>query len=98
MLGISLPINWSQISEEIPLSLVIMSHKKWDSGEGRREKKKWGVPYVCNRTPPPMNWSQISAEIPSSFIIIFHRVWNGEDDGSGEKGGGFQMSITVAAL
>ena len=39
MLGTSLPMNWSQISEEIPSSLVIMSHREWDSGEDGREKK-----------------------------------------------------------
>ena len=26
-------MNWSQILEEIPSSLVIMSHREWDSGE-----------------------------------------------------------------
>ena len=42
MLGISLPTNGSQISEEIPSLLVIMFHKKWDGGEGRREEKGGG--------------------------------------------------------
>ena len=42
MLGTLLPTNWSQISEEIPSSLVIMSHREWDSGEGRREEKGGG--------------------------------------------------------
>ena len=42
MLGILLPTNWSQISEEIPSSLVIMSHREWDGGEGRREEKDGG--------------------------------------------------------
>ena len=33
------PTNWSQISKEIPLLLVIMSHREWDSGEdGMGEK------------------------------------------------------------
>ena len=39
MLGTSLPMNWSQISEEIPSSLVIMFYKEWDGGEGGREEK-----------------------------------------------------------
>ena len=42
MLGTSPPTNWSQISEEVPSSLVIIFHKKWDSGEGGREKKGGG--------------------------------------------------------
>ena len=42
MLGISLPTNGSQISEEIPSSLVIMSYREWDSGEGRREEQGGG--------------------------------------------------------
>ena len=35
-------MNWSQISEGIPLLLVIMSYREWDSGEGGREKKGRG--------------------------------------------------------
>ena len=42
MLRTSLPMNWSQISKEIPLSLVIMSHREWNGGEGRREEKGGG--------------------------------------------------------
>ena len=42
MLGILPPTNWSQISEEIPSSLVIMSHKEWDGGEDRIGKKGGG--------------------------------------------------------
>ena len=42
MLGTLPPTNWSQISEEIPSLLVIMFHKEWDSGEGRREEKGGG--------------------------------------------------------
>ena len=42
MLRTSLPMNWSQISKEIPLLLVIMSHREWDSGKGRREEKGGG--------------------------------------------------------
>ena len=39
MLGTLLPMNWSQISKEIPSSLVIMSYREWDGGEnGMREK------------------------------------------------------------
>ena len=36
------PMNWSQISEEIPSSLVIMSHKEWDNGEGGMVEKGGG--------------------------------------------------------
>ena len=32
-------MNWSQISEEIPSLLIIMFHREWDGGEGRREEK-----------------------------------------------------------
>ena len=39
MLGTFPPTNWSQIFKEIPLLLVIMSHRKWDGGEGGREEK-----------------------------------------------------------
>ena len=42
MLGTSPPTNWSQISAEIPLSLVIMSQKVWDSGENGMEEKGGG--------------------------------------------------------
>ena len=35
-------MNWSQISEEIPLSLIIMSHRKWDGGEDRMVEKDGG--------------------------------------------------------
>ena len=35
-------MNWSQISEEIPLLFVIISHKEWDSGEGGSEEKGGG--------------------------------------------------------
>ena len=42
MLGTSPPTNWSQISEEIPLSLVIISHRKWDSGEDEMGEKDGG--------------------------------------------------------
>ena len=39
MLGTLLPTNWSQILKEIPLLLVIMSHKEWDGEEdGMGEK------------------------------------------------------------
>ena len=34
--------DWSQISEEIPSLLVIMSHREWDSGEDGMEKKGGG--------------------------------------------------------
>ena len=36
------PTNWSQISAEIPSSLVIMSQRVWDSGEGGIEEKGGG--------------------------------------------------------
>ena len=39
MLETSLPTNWSQISEDIPSSLVIMYHKEWDGGEDRMGEK-----------------------------------------------------------
>ena len=39
MLGTSLPTNWSQISKEIPLLVVIIFHKEWDGEEGRSEEK-----------------------------------------------------------
>ena len=42
MLGILPSMNWSQISEEIPSSLVIMSHREWDGGEDGREEKGGG--------------------------------------------------------
>ena len=35
-------MNWSQISKEIPLSLVIISHREWDDGEDGMEKKGGG--------------------------------------------------------
>ena len=35
-------MNCSQISTEISLSLVIISHGGWDSGEGRRVEKDRG--------------------------------------------------------
>ena len=34
--------NWSQISEEIPLSFIIMSHRVWDGGEGGSKEKGGG--------------------------------------------------------
>ena len=39
MLRTSPPMNWSQISKEIPSLLVIMSHREWDSGKGRMAEK-----------------------------------------------------------
>ena len=39
MLGTLPPMNWSQISEKIPSSFIIISHKEWDGGEGRSEEK-----------------------------------------------------------
>ena len=39
MLGTLPPMSWSQISKKIPSSLVIMSHKEWDDGEGRIAEK-----------------------------------------------------------
>ena len=42
MLRTSLPMNWFQIFGEIPLLLVIISHKEWDGGEGGREEKGGG--------------------------------------------------------
>ena len=42
MLRTLLPMNWFQISEEIPSLLVIMSHKEWDSEEGGRKEKGGG--------------------------------------------------------
>ena len=42
MLGTLPPMNWSQISKEIPSSLVIMSHRKWDSGEDGNEEQGRG--------------------------------------------------------
>ena len=42
MLKTSLPINWFQISKEIPSSLVIMSHREWDSGENGMGEKGGG--------------------------------------------------------
>ena len=35
-------MNLSQISEEIPSLLVIMSHKEWDSGEDEMGEKGGG--------------------------------------------------------
>ena len=35
-------MNWSQISKEIPLSLVIISHRKWDGGKDGMVKKGGG--------------------------------------------------------
>ena len=35
-------MNWFQISEEIPLLLVIISHRKWDSGEDGMGEKGGG--------------------------------------------------------
>ena len=40
MLGTLPSTNWSQISKEIPLSLVIMFHKEWDGGEDRTGEKR----------------------------------------------------------
>ena len=39
MLRTSLPMNWSQISKEIPSSFIIIFHKEWDDGEGGSEEK-----------------------------------------------------------
>ena len=49
MLGTLLPKNWSQISEEIPSSLVIISHREWDGGEGGSEEKGRGIPDIHNK-------------------------------------------------
>ena len=35
-------MNWSQISKEIPSSLVIMSHREWDGGKDRMGEKGRG--------------------------------------------------------
>ena len=64
MLETSLPTNWSQISEEIPLLLVIMSHREWDSGGGEREEKGRGsqtsvtlhVTYTCRISIPDQKY------------------------------------------
>ena len=51
MLGTLLPTNWSQISKEIPLLLVIMSYKKWDGGEDGMGGKGGGSQtsvIICN--------------------------------------------------
>ena len=42
MLRILPPTNWSQIFAEIPLLLVIMSHREWDSGEDGLGEKGGG--------------------------------------------------------
>ena len=42
MLEILPPMNWSQISKEIPSLLVIISHREWDSREGRIGEKGGG--------------------------------------------------------
>ena len=51
MLGTSPPTNWSQISKEIPLSLVIKFHRKWDGGEDRIGEKVGG-PETTNQFNP----------------------------------------------
>ena len=50
MLRTLLPTNWSQISEEIPSLLVIISHKKWDGGEDMIGEKGGGsqIFITCN--------------------------------------------------
>ena len=35
-------MNWFQISEKIPSLFVIMSHRMWDSEDGRSGKKAEG--------------------------------------------------------
>ena len=56
MLKILPSVNWSQISEEIPSLLVIISHKEWDSGENRIGGKSGGfqmsVTLAACMTPP----------------------------------------------
>ena len=42
MLRASPPMNWSQISKEIPLSLVIIFHRKWNGGEDGMGEKGGG--------------------------------------------------------
>ena len=42
MLRISPSMNWFQISEEVPLLLVIMFHEEWDGGEDGMEEKGGG--------------------------------------------------------
>ena len=46
-------------------------------------------------TSPLMNRFQISEEIPSLMAIMSHREWDSEEDRMGEKGGGFQTSVTL---
>ena len=46
-------------------------------------------------TSPLMNRFQISEEIPSLLAIMSHREWDSEEDRMGEKGGGFQTSVTL---
>ena len=52
MLGTLPPMNWSKISKEIPLLLVIMFHREWDGGKDRIGGKGGG--------------SQASVILPSS--------------------------------
>ena len=55
-----LPMNWSQISEEIPSSLVIMSHREWNGGEDGREEKGGG--------------SQTSVTVDGYVLLFFSSI------------------------
>ena len=58
MLETSPPTNWSQISMEIPSSLVIMFHSEWDSREdGMGEKGERSQTSVTDNIPSPVSFT-----------------------------------------
>ena len=73
------PTDWSQISEEIPSLFVIMSHKEWDGGEGRREEKGGGsqtsvIEVGLHGHEPSVGISSLSAEFFREGCFDFHIV------------------------
>ena len=59
------PTNWSQISAEIPSSLVIMSQRVWNGGEGGMEEKGGG-----SQTSVTLALTGVS--YPFSYTFTFH--------------------------
>ena len=58
------PTNWSQISKEIPSSLVIISYKKWDGGEDGMGEKGGG----SQRWPRKLSVSSCARTMISKFV------------------------------
>ena len=76
--------NWSQISAEIPLSLVIMSQRVWNGGEGGMEEKSGGSQMSIT---PLMIWWPLGKStkshtslswrnLISSFMAVIQGSWS----------------------